>query len=455
MPRKFDFLSPGIEITEVDQSILPAEVDADGPVIIGRFRKGPGMKPAKVRSLDYFISVYGNPIPGGSSLKGDIWRDGPQLSAPTYGAYAAQSWLASRTSPVNVVRLLGDQHPSATGDGIAGWQLSASIPSTTQADNSTAYGLFIIDDDKTGKATSIDITIATGFNENNIGNSSAGDECKLRFLKGTTDHTVSTKADGQLIEIIFDETSNAYGDVSRAATGGGSDSTVPLFTCPVKNLGGSFLEVLKQVEKAFLLAISSGDITNVSVSIDENGDSSVLKIFNLDTTTGTAGQIAITDAATSPDQFQGAGLTILGANRPAIDLDDGAAASTVAAIGATRSAGEGALAAIFYCDSGYMALKGTYADGGSTQTSSAETLISSSAANIGFTMEIYSATGTSPSETISLNFNRNSTSYVRNKFNTNPQLTNSGVTDVDDLKTYWLGETFERHLKTKVTSTTA
>ena len=39
MPRKFDFLSPGIEITEVDQSILPAEVDADGPVIIGRFRK--------------------------------------------------------------------------------------------------------------------------------------------------------------------------------------------------------------------------------------------------------------------------------------------------------------------------------------------------------------------------------------------------------------------------------
>ena len=34
MPRKFDFLSPGIEIREVDQSILPAEVDADGPIIM-------------------------------------------------------------------------------------------------------------------------------------------------------------------------------------------------------------------------------------------------------------------------------------------------------------------------------------------------------------------------------------------------------------------------------------
>ena len=126
MPRKFDFLSPGIEITEVDQSILPANVDADGPIIIGRFRKGPGMKPAKVRSLDNFIQVYGNPVPGGSSLKGDVWRDGPQLSAPTYAGYAAQSWLASRTSPVNVVRLLGDQHPSADAAGYAGWQVSGS-----------------------------------------------------------------------------------------------------------------------------------------------------------------------------------------------------------------------------------------------------------------------------------------------------------------------------------------
>ena len=129
MPRKFDFLSPGIEIREVDQSILPSEVDADGPVFIGRFRKGPGMKPAKVRSLEYFTQVYGNPVPGGSSLQGDIWRDGPQLSAPTYAAYAAQAWLASRTSPVNLVRLLGDQHPQALESGKAGWQLSASVPS--------------------------------------------------------------------------------------------------------------------------------------------------------------------------------------------------------------------------------------------------------------------------------------------------------------------------------------
>lgn len=260
MPRKFDFLSPGIEITEVDQSILPAEVDADGPVIIGRFRKGPGMKPVKIRSLENFIQVYGNPVPGGSSLQGDVWRDGPQLSAPTYAAYAAQAWLASRTSPVNVVRLLGDEHPQATGTtGNAGWQLSASVPSSASGSNSTAYGLFIANS--------------------------------------------------------------------------GSD-----------NLTGS-------------------------------------------------------------------------------------------------------LAAILYCDSGYLTLSGS--DVGGTNVGQAATLISSVANSFGFKLNVHATDGT-VSETVSFNFDRTSGDYIRNKLNTNPQKTNSGVTDSGDIKTYWLGESFERSFKNKV-----
>ena len=257
MPRKFDFLSPGIEINEVDQSILPADVDADGPVIIGRFRKGPGMKPAKVRSLDNFVQVYGNPVPGGSSLQGDIWRDGAQLSAPTYAAYAAQAWLASRTSPVNIVRLLGDEHPNLSGEtGKAGWQLSASLPSSTVADNSTAYGLF-------------------------VANSASA---------------------------------------------------------------------------------------NIS----------------------------------------------------------------------------GTLAAIFYCDSGYLALSGSDVDGANVEQ--AATLISSEADNIGFKLSAYDDASVLI-ESVSFNFDQNSGNYIRNKFNTNPQLVNSEVTEDDDIKTYWLGESFERNLK--------
>ena len=188
MPRKFDFLSPGIEITEVDQSILPANVDADGPIIIGRFRKGPGMKPAKVRSLDNFIQVYGNPVPGGSSLKGDVWRDGPQLSAPTYAGYAAQSWLASRTSPVNVVRLLGDQHPSATDDaGYAGWKLSSSLPALAQADNSTAYGLFITDKANAAQASEGELTFG-----NDLGVVADYDTAKLTIKRASSAKVVFT-----------------------------------------------------------------------------------------------------------------------------------------------------------------------------------------------------------------------------------------------------------------------
>ena len=146
------------------------------------------MKPVKIRSLDAFISVYGNPVPGGSSLQGDVWRDGPQLSAPTYAAYAAQAWLASRTSPVNVVRLLGDEHPQATGTtGNAGWQLSASVPSSTEADNSTAYGLFVIDKAKAGQLTAI--TLAANFNANTIGDGNGnGSNFKLRIIRGTVAH---------------------------------------------------------------------------------------------------------------------------------------------------------------------------------------------------------------------------------------------------------------------------
>ena len=143
MAKKFDFLSPGIEIREIDQSFIPQEREAEGPVIIGRTRKGPANKPVRVRNLDDFVSVFGLPVPGGAGPQGDVWRDG-NTAGPTYASYAAQSWLASENSPITVVRIAGDQHPQASTDaGKAGWNLGGSI-STSVSTNSTAYGLFLI-----------------------------------------------------------------------------------------------------------------------------------------------------------------------------------------------------------------------------------------------------------------------------------------------------------------------
>ena len=387
MPRKFDFLSPGIEIREVDQSILPSEVEADGPVFIGRFRKGPGMKPAKVRSLEYFTQVYGNPVPGGSSLQGDIWRDGPQLSAPTYAAYAAQAWLASRTSPVNLVRLLGDQHPQALESGKAGWQLSASVPSSTPADNSTAYGLFVVDKAKAGQLTfrSISFDSPVGSDGDNIEiNDGVNPKVDFTFDNNTSVTDTAVLKGITMTGVAATEAANLAAAIKAVVAAGGLDVAV---------------------------SYDAGD-TVVKVACTNSTGGTLAKNNNL-------AEVSFDNTALS-------------------------AAGTVP--------GEGALAAIFYADSGYLALSG--ANGSGAPVVKAETIIESNQDNIGFTLQVYDAAGTA-GDKISFNFDRTSKSYIREKFNTNPQKVNSGVTDSDDLKTYWLGESYERHLKTKVTTKTA
>ncbi len=129
MPTKFDFISPGVLLREIDQSVLPPALEEDGPIIIGRTRKGPGMKPVKVKSMDDFIAVFGRPVPGGTTNLGDVWRGGNTVG-PTYAAYAAQAWLASGNSPVTMVRLLGDQQPGTT---TAGWQPTANAANSSAA----------------------------------------------------------------------------------------------------------------------------------------------------------------------------------------------------------------------------------------------------------------------------------------------------------------------------------
>ena len=58
MPAKFDFLSPGVLLREVDQSQIPAPTTEDGILIIGTAPQGPAMKPVRVRDLDSFLQVF-------------------------------------------------------------------------------------------------------------------------------------------------------------------------------------------------------------------------------------------------------------------------------------------------------------------------------------------------------------------------------------------------------------
>ena len=49
--RRFKFVSPGIFIQEIDQSRRPRIPEKRGPVVIGRFERGPTMRPYQVQSF--------------------------------------------------------------------------------------------------------------------------------------------------------------------------------------------------------------------------------------------------------------------------------------------------------------------------------------------------------------------------------------------------------------------
>ena len=110
MAKKFDFVSPGVQINEIDQSQVPVETTEDGILLIGRTLKGPALKPVKVKDLDSFIEVFGLPQSGKPGNGVDIWRSGNRYG-PTYAAYAAQAHLAAEISPVTFIRLLGENDP--------------------------------------------------------------------------------------------------------------------------------------------------------------------------------------------------------------------------------------------------------------------------------------------------------------------------------------------------------
>ena len=98
MPRKFDFISPGVSIEEIDQSEIALPTEDDGILLMGYAPQGPANVPIKIKSLEDFYATFGRPISGKGSSATDVWRDGNQ-QLTTYAMFAAQAWLASGASP--------------------------------------------------------------------------------------------------------------------------------------------------------------------------------------------------------------------------------------------------------------------------------------------------------------------------------------------------------------------
>lgn len=225
--NKYRFVSPGIQIKEIDRSQVNNTNDAVGPVIIGRARRGPGMVPVKVRSYEEFVSVFGEPVRG--STDGDIWREG-NLTGPAYASWAAKAYLAN-SSPLTFVRLMGSKHPEAGLSGYPGWKTTNTITTST-ASNGGAYGLFVVPSSSVAQVT------------------------------------------GALAAIFYIDSSASLALAGQNPSG----TMVTASAALVKSVGNSFEFRMK------VLDASSNTILDTSFNFDKTSDKYIRKIFNTNPT---------------------------------------------------------------------------------------------------------------------------------------------------------------------------
>ena len=393
---KFKFVSPGIFIDEIDESILEPLPERMGPLIIGRFQKGPGMRPVKVNSFKEFVAIYGPPSSGNPA--GDVWRDG-EMTAPTYAAYAAQAWLKNN-QPATIYRVMGEHSQNATNGAEAGWKTDIAFADgvpTSAATAGGAYGMFIMPNpDSHGGTTQA--TVAIG------GTDALEDE----------NSTILTliNADGNTLTFTTSNSMN-YNQAPE------KDSTYAW------TFGTALAATAAKATQALHIALEAARVDGaLNMTLTPASYTSETSFTLTQDTKGDRGNTAVTAPA---------GVTVAG----------GASGADGAFSDGTGPAVTGTLAAIWYLQAGAPLLQGTARDATSTATDGeCARLVKSS--NGQWTVKITGSQGIL--KTATFNFQRDSQNFIRKVFNTNPTLTNGNVTETGDQEKYWLGETFESNV---------
>lgn len=220
--KNFKFVSPGVFINEIDESFIAEAPPVIGPVVIGRAQKGLAMQPVTVNSYQEFVEQFGETVPGKGG--GDVYRDGNNQS-PMYATYAAKAFLRSDVAPLTFMRLLGQQHANASGDGECGWQTNGTPGDAAVRYGGGAYGLFVA---HSASITRTDASIDSGTGSFHLGAVFYADSGAM-LLSGTvfgsteTDTTVITSSLGAYI----DSDSNGTFKIQYTKIGGsaGSGST--------------------------------------------------------------------------------------------------------------------------------------------------------------------------------------------------------------------------------------
>lgn len=387
MPTKFDFLSPGIELREIDQSAVAAVPENDGILLIGRAKKGPAMKPIKITSLADFKAVFGNPMDG--VKRGDPWREG-NTGGGGWAAYAAEAYLAADVGPVKFIRLAGVASDDAATDDNekAGW----FVPTNTDGELTTGVG------------ANADINGAIGIYvaEDSALVGSVGASATLTI----TDQTVGPNqfAVNDTIEIDF--VGGSYTFIFTAAVTSGLNiqlSTVVGETAP-----------------------SAAGVIENAITNYLNSQNSAVDFTAVDNTDGTITLTQLTLGTV------GDGLTIDVSNTSA-------AQATAFAFGADATDLNGVLAAIIYSSGSNVVLSGTPRDGAAAVSDKTAQAIKYG--TNGWSAKLQSAVS---GDDFAFNFNFEPTSqnFIRNVLSTDATLFGSGWNG----HKIFLGESFENNV---------
>ena len=393
---KFKFVSPGVFIDEIDESGIPSLPERMGPLVMGRFSKGPSNRPIKVDSFKEFVKIFGDPEPGNAS--GDIFRSG-DMTAPTYAAYAVKAWLRNN-SPCTVYRILGEQSTNAATDhpAQAGWQ-AGNAKGGFDADDigaiGGAYGLFVWpnpDDYGSANATAtIKVGAEEGFTNNDTVTIITADGTEATFTAKDAGRTAATEfstagsSSLEHAELLLEAITSSFGTLGGKITGTRTSSSIAL----TQVVGGP------------------------------------------------AGNRFITSSATNTTNTTSDAFT-----------------------GGSHHAVTGTLAAVWYVESGGVILTGTMRDrtfDGTQGPGEGAAVLIKSDTGLEFTAKIINETA-GTAKTATFNFNRDSDLFIRKVFNTDPTKTNGDIVpSTSTTLNYWLGETFESAVRnnenTKLTVT--
>jgi hypothetical protein len=404
MPTKFDFLSPGIELREIDQSAIAAVPENDGLLLIGRAKKGPAMKPIKITSLADFQAIFGTPMDG--VKRGDPWREG-NTGGGGWAAYAAEAYLAAGIGPVKFIRLAGEQDTELANPSDAqkaGWTMATSFD-PDEANNDGAMGIFVAE---TGTATLTDPASAV-FDFN--------------FAMGTSQHAAkvigTTNTVSMTIEhLVLDDPSASItvtfydSDYSSAPAGIavdiGANSVLGAAATDGEEIADCFFAQQTAIQNAADVTVAQNG-SQITITMTQLGAAGNLKSITADEAIMVVNATNVTEV-----EFSG---------------------------GTQSGSGNGVLAAILYADGVGITLSGDDYSG-VQQTEESAHLIKSAA---GGNWTAVLSDGLTK-ETVIFNFNPSSQNFIRNVFSSDATLI--GDNDVTSLaKKVFLGESFEYNVQ--------